>query len=313
MVKGPDLVISTEPCAVQADSSRRSARAIPAGKFAAFVELSKPGVGGLVILTTLCGALTAPVTMGIGRLAAALAGTSLVVAAANGLNMVIERNSDALMSRTRDRPLPTRRLSPELALGFCLAASVIGSALLFGFVGSLAAWLTIAALVSYVAAYTPMKRVSPLALFVGAVPGAIPPLIGWASATGSLDRLAWLEFAVLYVWQLPHFLAIAIFRKDEYARAGMRVLSVSHGVPRSKFEIALYSLALVLVSLLPVGLGLVGMGYAVVALTCGLAFMALVTAGFSMQDDRRWARRVFFASMPYLVIVLGALAGFAGR
>ena len=123
--------------------------------------------------------------------------------------------------------------------------------------------------------------------------------------------MAWLEFAVLDVWQLPHFLAIAIFRKEEYARAGMRVLSVSHGVRRSKIEIALYSLALVVVSLLPVGLGLAGMVYAVVALTCGLAFLALATAGLSMHDDRRWARRVFFASMPYLVIVLGALAGFA--
>lgn len=265
----------------------------------------------MVILTTLCGALTAPVTMRLPQLAAALVGTSLVVAAANGLNMVIERNSDALMSRTRHRPLPTRRLSPELALGFCAAACAVGSALLFAFVGSLAAWLTLGALVSYVVAYTPLKRVSPLALFVGAVPGAIPPLIGWASATGTLDRLAWLEFAVLYVWQLPHFLAIAIFRKEEYARAGMRVLSVSHGVRRSKIEIALYSLALVVVSLLPVGLGLAGMVYAVVALTCGLAFLALATAGLSMHDDRRWARRVFFASMPYLVIVLGALAGFA--
>ncbi|MGC4093629.1 MAG: heme o synthase [Polyangiaceae bacterium] len=308
-------MISSDPCAAtQADSPSSSPeRARSGGMLGAFVELSKPGVGGLVILTTLCGALSAPVTIGLGKLAAALVGTSLVVAAANGLNMVIERHSDALMSRTRHRPLPTRRLTPELALGFCALSSVVGMALLLTFVGTLAALLTLSALVSYVVAYTPMKRISPLALFVGAVPGAIPPLIGWASATGGLDRLAWLEFAVLFVWQLPHFLAIAIFRKEEYARAGMKVLSVVHGVRRSKIEIALYSLLLVVVSLLPVGLGLAGMGYAVVALACGLAFLALATGGLSMSDDRRWARRVFFASMPYLVIVLGALAGFASR
>lgn len=305
-------MISSDPCAPQADSKASSARALP-GKLGAFIELAKPGVGGLVILTTLCGALTAPVTIGLGRLAAALVGTSLVVASANGLNMVIERHSDALMSRTRTRPLPTRRLSAEQALLFCLAACLVGSALLFGFVGRVAALLTLSALVSYVVAYTPLKRVTPLALFVGAVPGAIPPLIGWASATGTLSRLAWLEFAVLFVWQLPHFLAISIFRKEEYARAGLQVLSVSHGVRRAKIEIAVYSLLLVGVSLLPVGLGLAGMGYAVVALGCGLGFLALATAGLSMRDDRRWARRVFFASMPYLVIVLGALATFSVR
>lgn len=305
-------MISSDPCAPQADSPAPSARALP-GKLGAFVELAKPGVGGLVILTTLCGALTAPVTMGLGRLAAALVGTSLVVASANGLNMVIERHSDALMSRTRTRPLPTGRLSAEQALMFCFGACVVGSALLFGLVGSVAALLTLGALVSYVVAYTPLKRVTPLALFVGAVPGAIPPLIGWASATGTLSRLAWLEFAVLFVWQLPHFIAISIFRKDEYARAGLQVLSVSHGVRRAKIEIAVYALLLVLVSLLPVGLGLAGMGYAVVALACGLGFLALATAGLSMHDDRRWARRVFFASMPYLVIVLGALATFSVR
>jgi protoheme IX farnesyltransferase len=307
-------VISSDPCgAVHSDAASPSdTQARPlAGTLAAFLELSKPGVGGLVVTTTLCGALTAPVTMSLGRLSAALLGTSLVVGAANGLNMVIERKSDALMSRTRLRPLPTRRLSPELALLFCAVSSVLGTALLLAFVGNLAALLTLSALVSYVVAYTPLKRVTPLALFVGAVPGAIPPLIGWAAATGTLAPLAWLEFAVLYVWQLPHFLAIAIFRKEEYARAGMRVLSVSHGVRRSKIEIALYSLLLVGVSLLPVGLKLAGMGYALVALTCGLAFLALATAGLSMQDDRRWARRVFFASMPYLVIVLSSLAVFA--
>lgn len=282
-------------------------------KLSAFVELGKPGVGGLVIATSLCGALTAPGGIGLGRLLVSLFGTSCAVAAANGLNMVLERDSDRLMRRTQVRPLPTGRLSVEAALWFCSGAAVLGLGLMFAFVGPLAAWLTVAALLSYVALYTPLKRVTPLALFVGAVPGALPPLIGWASATGTLGTLGLLEFALLYVWQLPHFLAIATFRREEYARAGMRVLPVVHGVRRTKIEIALYSLLLVVVSLLPVGLGLAGLGYAVVALASGLAFLALATAGLSIRDERRWARRVFFASMPYLVVMLGSLAGFASH
>ena len=277
----------------------------------AFWELGKPGVGGLVIATSLCGALTAPGGIGLGRLLISLFGTSCVVAAANGLNMVIERDADKLMRRTQVRPLPTGRLSVEAAILFCAGAAVLGLALLYAFVGWLATALTFTALASYVALYTPLKRVTPLALFVGAVPGALPPLIGWASATGTLGTLALLEFALLFVWQLPHFLAIAIFRREEYERAGMRVLPVVHGVRRAQIEIAIYSLLLVVVSLLPVGLGLAGLGYAVVALASGLAFLALATAGLSIRDERRWARRVFFASMPYLVVMLGSLAGFS--
>ncbi|HWA77207.1 MAG TPA: heme o synthase [Polyangiaceae bacterium] len=279
----------------------------------ALIELGKPGVGGLVIATSLCGALTAPGGIGLGRLLLSLFGTSCVVASANGLNMVLERDSDRLMRRTQVRPLPTGRLSVEAALAFCVGAAIVGLVLLFAFVGPLAGWLTFAALLSYVALYTPLKRVTPLALFVGAVPGALPPLIGWASATGTLGTLGLLEFSLLYVWQLPHFLAIAIFRREEYARAGMRVLPVVHGVRRTQIEIALYSLLLVGVSLLPVGLGLAGLGYAVVALASGLGFLALATAGLSIRDERRWARRVFFASMPYLVVMLGSLAGFAAH
>ena len=125
--------------------------------------------------------------------------------------------------------------------------------------------------------------------------------------------LAWMLFSILFVWQLPHFLAIAIFRREEYARAGIKVLPVVHGVRRTKIEIAVYSLLLAVVSLAPIGLGLAGFAYAAVALACGLGFLALATAGLGAGNERRWARRVFFASMPYLVVVLGALAAFAEK
>lgn len=282
----------------------------PADSLAALVELAKPGVLGLVTVTTVCGALTAPVPIDFVRLLVATVATAAVVASANAFNMVIERDTDALMRRTRTRPLPSGRLGVEAALAFALVTAVSGLSVLYWLVGHLPFLLTLAALVSYVVAYTPLKRVTPLALFVGAVPGAIPPLIGWASATGSLDALAWLQFGILYVWQLPHFLAIAIFRRDEYARAGHRVLPVVHGVGRTKVEMALYSLLLVAVSLLPVGLGYSGLLYAAVALIAGLSFLWLTTAGFSAENDARWARRVFFASMPYLIVVFGTLSAF---
>ncbi len=279
----------------------------------AFVELAKPGVTGLVTVTLLTGALTAPEHADWGKLLLATLGTVSVVASANSLNMYLERDTDALMSRTRVRPLPTGRLSPEMVLVYAGVSAVFGLSLLGAFVGLLPALLTLLALVSYVAIYTPLKRVTPLALWAGAVPGALPPLIGWASVMGSLSALAWMQFWILFVWQLPHFLAIAIFRREEYARAGMKVLPVVHGVRRTKIEIAIYALALVLVSLLPIGLGLASWAYAIVALGSGLSFLALATAGLAAKNERRWARRVFFASMPYLVVVLGSLAVFAER
>lgn len=274
-------------------------------------ELSKPGITGMVVITMLCGALTAPASIPLPTLLLALLGTASVVAASNALNMLWERDTDALMRRTCTRPLPSGRLNVETAALFALVTAVAGFLVLYYFVGELPAVLTLLAFASYVLVYTPLKRVSPIALFVGAIPGAIPPLVGWASVTGAISPLAWILFGILFVWQLPHFLAIAIFRTSDYARAGMRVLPVVHGVRRTKVELVLYSLVLVVVSLLPVALGLVGFGYLAVALVSGLVFLWMATAGFSVADDARWARRVFFASMPYLVIVFGALSLFA--
>lgn len=277
----------------------------------AYLELTKPRVAFLVVVTMLCGALTAPGRAGFGRLGLALLGTALVVGAANALNMILERKSDALMQRTRSRPLVTGRLSPEAAWAFALILGGVGLGLLFAEVGALPALLTLTALVSYVLFYTPLKRITPLALWVGAVPGAIPPLIGWASVTGSISSLALVEFSILFLWQLPHFLAIAIFREEEYARAGLKVLPVVRGLRRAMIEIAICSLALVVTSLLPVALGLAGLGYAAIAIAAGLGFLSLATAGLGVRDTRRWARHVFFASMPYLVVVLGSLSLFA--
>ena len=162
-----------------------STSAVPPRTAAALIELSKPGVTGLVTVTLLTGALTAPGQIGALRLSLSLVGTVCVVAAANALNMYLERDTDALMSRTCARPLPSGRLAPEMVLAFAAVNAVVGLSLLAAFVGALPTLLTLLALVSYVAVYTPLKRVTPLALFAGAVPGALPPLIGWASVSGS--------------------------------------------------------------------------------------------------------------------------------
>ncbi len=268
------------------------------------IQLTKPGVAGLVMVTALCGALVAPQPHPVATLLIALFGTALVVGAANALNMVIERETDALMTRTRTRPLPSGRMSVELAVGFAAVLALVGLPLLALRVNMTAALLTAAALGSYVLVYTPLKQASPIALLVGAVPGALPPLIGYASMRGDLGAEAWALFAILFVWQLPHFLAIAIFRREEYARAGHRVLPVVKGVPAAKRAIVGYSALLVLVTLAPYALELVSLPYLVVAGVCGALFFSYALKGLAQSAGDAWAKRLFRASMPYLVIVM---------
>jgi heme o synthase len=204
----------TGALATSSPSEARSAALAPfasRAQLSALFELTKPSVTALVMVTMVSGALAASVPIHPFRLLLAMFATACVVGAANAFNMWMERDSDALMSRTRRRPLPTGRLSPEVVLGFGSLLAVVGLTLLATSVSSLSASLGWIALSSYVLAYTPLKRVTTWSLHVGAVPGALPPLIGWASVTGTLSREAFALFAILFVWQLPHFLAIATF------------------------------------------------------------------------------------------------------
>jgi heme o synthase len=272
----------------------------------ALVELTKPSIAALVMVTALCGALVAPGPLPIARLIIALVATTLVVGAANALNMYAERDADAFMRRTRNRPLPSGRLSPEVALAFALLLATLGLNTLGVVAGGAACALTLLAFTSYVLAYTPLKRVSPIALYVGALPGALPPLIGYASATGSVGEPALWLFAILFVWQIPHFIAIAIFRAEDYRAAGMAVLPVVRGMEHAKRAVVVSSVALALVTLLPAATGVVRPVYLAVALPSALAFVALSLVGLRPQASARWARRLFFASMPYLVVVYAA-------
>lgn len=298
----PNDSVLTQPQSHAASLAPFASRA----QLQALLELTKPSVTTLVMVTMVSGALAASRPIQPLLLAIAMFATACVVGAANAFNMWMERDSDALMSRTRRRPLPTGRLSPEMVLGFGSLLAVVGLCLLATVVSSLSALLGWVALCSYVMAYTPLKRVTTWSLHVGAVPGAMPPLIGWASVTGSLSREAFALFAILFVWQLPHFLAIATFRAPEYARAGLKVQPNVSGPASTERAIILYCLLLTAVAVAPWLMGMTGAVYGIIALACSLGFLGVALHGRGRLEPNKWARRLFIASMPYLVVVFAA-------
>jgi heme o synthase len=272
----------------------------------ALVELTKPSLATLVMVTAFAGAFVAGGPLPIGRLVVALAATALVVGAANALNMVAETDADALMARTRKRPLPSGRLSSEVALGFGVLSASFGLNVLGLAAGGLPCGLALLAFASYVFVYTPLKRITPLALWVGALPGALPPLIGYAAARGSLGAPGWWLFAILFLWQVPHFIAISIFREADYRRAGMAVFSVARGPEAAERGVRLYSVLLAVLALLPAAFGVVRMGYLAAVAPASVAFALLALLGPRGATRERWARKVFFSSMPYLIVVCSA-------
>jgi protoheme IX farnesyltransferase len=268
--------------------------------------LAKPRLSGLVVLTTAGGVALAPGRIGPVRGALAILGTAAVVGAANALNCWLERDVDARMRRTRDRPLPSGRVEPFVALALGVAVPAFALPILALAATPLAALLAFVALVTYVAVYTPMKQRSTLALFVGAVPGAIPPLLGWTAVTGRLDPGGLALFALLFAWQLPHFLAISIYLAEDYARGGLRVFSLVHGERVTRAAIAAGSALVLAASLALVPLGVAGRGYAAVAVVAGLAFVVLAVRGVSRAGARS-ARDLFLATLLHLVVLFAAL------
>jgi heme o synthase len=275
---------------------------------AAYLELTKPRITGLVVFTTAAGLWLAPARPSLPEVLLTLVGTAMVVAAANVLNMYLERDTDALMPRTRRRPLPSGRMESRRALQFgLLLASVSIPLLTFG-VGPLPGVLAAIALVGYVLLYTPMKRRTAAALLVGAVAGAMPPLIGWTAATGQLDLPGLLLFTVLFLWQVPHFLAITLLRGREYTRAGLVVQADGPaGEGEARRNIVVYTLATIAVSLMFIPLGVGGTVYLVAALTSGALFLALGVKGLRADRSERWARMEFLGSLAYLTVLLAVL------
>jgi protoheme IX farnesyltransferase len=279
-----------------------------AAQLRALVELAKPRITFMVVVTFAGGLWLAPGGRAGWRQALALLGTVLIVAAANALNMYLERDIDGRMERTRRRPLVEGRLSPDAAVGFGAVLACVALPLLLVGANPLTATLGLIAFVSYVWAYTPLKRVSGTALFVGAVPGALPPLMGWTAVTGRLDAAGLALFSILFVWQLPHFLAIALYRLDDYTGAGFRVLPQSIGLVATRWHMVVYTVVLVAASLSPVPFGVGGPLYVVAASLLGAWFLGRTLFGFRAEAPRPWARRVFVVSLFYLTGLFAALA-----
>ncbi|MCX4239865.1 heme o synthase [Paraliomyxa miuraensis] len=270
--------------------------------------LTKPGVTRMCVLTTAGGLVLAPGSIGWSSSIAVVIGSALAVGGANAANMWWERDSDALMSRTRRRPLPAGRLSPSVALGFAVLMSLLSVIVLGVFANALAAGLATFAILSYVFVYTPLKRRTPLALVIGAIPGAVPPLLGWTAVTDALDPGGLVLFGILLVWQIPHFIAIALYRKAEYARAGIRVVPLVRGDAVAKIQAVAWAGALVPLSLMLTPLGVAGFFYLAAAMILGMGFLGWAFTGLDDHAGARWARGYFLASLVYLPALTAVLA-----
>lgn len=271
-------------------------------------ELVKARLTSLVLLTTAVGfyvGMRGQVNWLL--LLHTLLGTALVAGGAAALNQLLEREHDAKMRRTEDRPLPSGRLQPETVLLFGGLISAVGLAYLAFAVNLLTSILGIITLLSYVFVYTPLKRVTTLNTVIGAIPGALPPLMGWTAARGQIDVDGWSLFAILFFWQLPHFLAIAWMYRDDYARGGYVMLPVvdPDGV-RTGGQAVSHTLGLFAVSLFPVLLGLAGWYYCAGAILLGGIFLASAIR-FSRRLTMSSARQLFFASIIYLPLLLGLM------
>lgn len=273
-----------------------------------WADLFKARLTSLVLITTAVGFHFGSADgLGGATFWHAMLGTGLLAAGASALNQYWEREADARMQRTASRPLPSGEIEPGTALAVGVALSIAGMLDLTFFVNPLTGLLGMLTLASYVFVYTPLKRVTTLNTLIGAIPGALPPLMGWTAATGGLGAGGWALFTLLFFWQLPHFMAIAWIYREDYAKGGFRMLPVIDPTgSRTGTTAVRHTLALLAFSLSPVALGLAGRWYAACALILGLAFLGCAIA-FAAHLSRESARRLFFASIIYLPVVLGVL------
>lgn len=273
-------------------------------RIAAFVELTKPRITFLIVLTSAAGfALASRGSVDYLAMASALVGIGLLSSGIATLNQYAERDLDGLMRRTATRPLPTGKLLPWEALAFGVGLTVVAEIYLLILVNPLSAWLGLTVIAGYLFGYTPLKTRTSLSTLVGAFPGAVPPLIGWTAARGSISIEAWVLFAILFLWQFPHFLAIAWMYREDYTRAGVLMLPVVQPDGRvTAQQIVVYTVMLIPVSLLPTALGMSGRIYLYGACVLGALFLySSIRAAFSMS--RQQARRLLLASVLYLPLL----------
>jgi protoheme IX farnesyltransferase len=304
--------MSASPSHADAASGPQKAQTIGAAKSHSrvgdFVTLTKPRLNFLVLLTT-----AAAYSLGAGPddtlidLVHTLIGTFLVAGGAAAINQVWERRTDRLMRRTAQRPLADMRLSVAQGTAFGVALTLIGAMELAYFINTLSAVVALLTTASYIFFYTPLKLRTSLSTIAGALPGALPAVIGWAAATNTLSIEGWVLFGIVFMWQMPHFLAIAWMYRDEYARAGMPLLPVIEPDGRSTGRQAvLYTAALIPLSMMPTGVGLATARYLVGAIALG-AILMVMSLEFSFKRDIPTAKRLFFGSILYLPILWALL------
>jgi heme o synthase len=289
-------------------STARTTEIALSTRASAYVALTKPDVSFLVLITTAAGYyMGARGPIAWLHMIHVIFGTMLIAAGTAALNHYIERDSDRYMRRTASRPLPSGTLQPRSALAFGVLLSVAGAADLLVTAGALASGLGVATCLSYLLAYTPLKKRTVWATFIGAFPGAIPPMIGWAAASGSLDRGAWLLFAILFLWQFPHFHAIAWMYREDYARAGILMLPVVDRQGTRTFrQIILTAATLVAVSLLPALIGLAGVLYFFGALVISTALVQVCLWAASTKSNVR-AKWLMHATVLHIPLLLGLM------
>lgn len=281
-------------------------------RLADYATLTKPRITLLVVITAYIGFGLGAATLPAGAstwvaLIGTLLGTALSCMGASVFNQVYERDTDALMRRTGHRPLPAGRMDWREAATVGAALSVVGVVLLWVTTNGLAASASAFTILTYALVYTPLKRTTSLAVWVGAVPGAMPPIIGYAAATETIALPAVLVFAIMFLWQIPHFLAIAWLYREDYARAGLQMLPVVEPDGASTFrQIVATTFVLLPLGLLPTLVGITGLIYFATAMVCGIGFIAFALA-LVLDPTHVRARRLFFASLFYLPVVLAAM------
>jgi len=277
-------------------------------RLAAYVELTKPRITFLIVLTSAAGfCLGSPGPVNYVLFAHAMIGIALLSSGLATLNQFIERDLDGLMRRTVDRPLPSRRLLPLEALWFGVLLTATAEIYLALFVNVLSAALGLAVIGGYLLLYTPLKTRTSLSTAIGAFPGAMPPLIGWTAARGEVDVGALVLFAILFLWQFPHFLAIAWMYREDYGRAGIVMLPVVEPDGRvTGQQIIAYTLMLIPISLLPTAMGISGKVYFVAALALGLLFLATAIRA-ALSKSNQHARQLLLASVLYLPLLFGVM------
>ena len=278
-----------------------------AAKISDYAQFAKMRLATLVVFSAAMAFLTAPGPVDWFRFLMLIVGGVLTTASANGFNQVIEKDLDKLMDRTASRPIPDGRMTSQEGWMAGVVFGVLGVFTLGWFLNLSSGLLGLLSIFLYTSAYTPMKRRSPFAVFIGAIPGAIPPLLGWVAATGAFSVGGWLLFSIQFLWQFPHFWAIAWVLDDDYRKAGFKMLPTGGRDKDTAFQALLYTFSLLPLGLMPYVVGLSGMMAVVITLVVSLYFLVLAYGLFS-KCDMPSARKLMFGSFVYLPVVQIALA-----